>query len=111
MAGTMTFAGLDVHARSTHAAAIDAMTGELTPVRFGAGVTEAVAWPEGLPGPVRACYAAGSTGCGLYRAAGRGRGRFAGDRRRSGRLGARLIASRPIAGTPSCLPDCCWPGR
>lgn len=69
MTGTMTFAGLDVHARSTHAAAIDAMTGELTPVRFGAGVTEAVAWPEGLPGPVRACYAAGSTGCGLYRAA------------------------------------------
>jgi transposase len=69
MTGTMTFAGLDVHARSTHAAAIDAMTGELTRVRFGAGVPEAVAWLEGLPGPVRACYEAGPTGFGLYRAA------------------------------------------
>jgi transposase len=69
MTGTMTFAGLDVHARSTHAAAIDAMTGELTRVRFGAGVTEPVAWLERLRGPVRACYEAGPTGFGLYRAA------------------------------------------
>ena len=29
MAGTMTWVGLDVHARSTHAAAIDLLTGEL----------------------------------------------------------------------------------
>jgi hypothetical protein len=29
---------LDVHARSTHAAAIDVMTGELSRVRFGSGV-------------------------------------------------------------------------
>ena len=29
MTGTMTWVGLDVHARSTHAAAIDTMTGEL----------------------------------------------------------------------------------
>ena len=35
MTGTMTFAGLDVHARSTHAAAIDVMTGELTRKRSG----------------------------------------------------------------------------
>ena len=28
MTGTMTFVGMDVHARSTHAAAIDAMTGD-----------------------------------------------------------------------------------
>jgi hypothetical protein len=34
MSGTMTFVGLDVHARSTHAAAIDVMTGELTRWRF-----------------------------------------------------------------------------
>ena len=60
---------MDVHARSTHAAAIDSMTGELTRRRFGAGVTEAVAWLEGLTGPVRACYEAGPTGFGLYRAA------------------------------------------
>jgi len=69
MAGTMTFVGLDVHARSTHAAAIDPGTGELTRARFGAGVEAPVAWLEGLPGPVRACYEAGPTGFGLYRAA------------------------------------------
>ena len=69
MAGTMTWVGLDVHARSTHAAAIDAMTGELTRTRFGAGTDAPVAWLQGLPGPVRACYEAGPTGFGLYRAA------------------------------------------
>lgn len=69
MAGTMTWAGLDVHARSTHAAAIDSMSGELTRARFGPGVEAPVAWLAGLPGPVRACYEAGPTGFGLYRAA------------------------------------------
>ena len=37
MTGTMTWVGLDVHARSTHAAAIDVLTGELARVRFGPG--------------------------------------------------------------------------
>ena len=69
MAGTMTWVGLDVHARSTHAAAIETLTGELTRVRFGAGVEAPVAWLRELPGPVRACYEAGPTGFGLYRAA------------------------------------------
>jgi transposase len=69
MAGTMTWVGLDVHARSTHAAAIDSVTGELTRVRFGAGLEAPLAWLGGLPGPVRACYEAGPTGFGLYRAA------------------------------------------
>jgi transposase len=69
MAGTMTWVGLDVHARSTHAAAIDSMTGELTRVRFGPGVEAPVAWLAELPGPVRACYEAGPTGFGLYRSA------------------------------------------
>jgi transposase len=69
MTGTMTWAGLDVHARSTHAAAIDTMTGELSRRRFGAGVDEPVAWLASLAGPVRACYEAGPTGFGLYRAA------------------------------------------
>jgi transposase len=55
MAGTMTWVGLDVHARSTHAAAIDSMTGELTRVRFGPGVEAPVAWLAELPGPLRAC--------------------------------------------------------
>lgn len=69
MSGTMTWVGLDVHARSTHAAAIDSMTGELTRLRFGPGVEGPVAWLGQLPGPVRACYEAGPTGFGLYRAA------------------------------------------
>jgi transposase len=69
LSGTMTWVGLDVHARSTHAAAIDSMTGELTRLRFGPGIEGPVAWLGELPGPVRACYEAGPTGFGLYRAA------------------------------------------
>ena len=69
MPGTMTYVGFDVHARSTHAAAIDVMTGELSRVRFGPGVEAPVDWLQMLPGPVRACYEAGPTGYGLYRAA------------------------------------------
>jgi transposase len=69
MTGMVTYAGLDVHARSTHAAAIDVLTGEVLRARFGPGVEEPVAWLAGLPGPVRACYEAGPTGFGLYRAA------------------------------------------
>ena len=69
MSQTMTWVGLDVHARSTHAAAIHTLTGELTRARFGPGVDEPVAWLTKLEGPVRACYEAGPTGYGLYRAA------------------------------------------
>jgi transposase len=65
----MTVAGLDVHARSTHAAAICVPTGELVRIRFGSGVDGPVEWLKSLPGPVRACYEAGPTGFGLYRAA------------------------------------------
>src|SRR3954462_5853512 len=69
MSGTMTWVGFDVHARSTHAAAIDTMTGELSRVCFGPGIDGPLAWLAELPGPVRACYEAGPTGFGLYRAA------------------------------------------
>jgi transposase len=68
MSGTMTWVGLDVHARSTHAAAIDVMTGEFSRVGFGPGVQAPLEWLCALPGPVRACYEAGPTGFGLYRA-------------------------------------------
>jgi len=37
LAGTMTWVGLDVHARSTQAAAINAITGELSRMGFGVG--------------------------------------------------------------------------
>lgn len=69
MAGTMTWVGFDVHARSAHATAIDAATGELVRMRFGSGLEAPISWLRSLPGPVRACYEAGPTGFGLYRAA------------------------------------------
>lgn len=69
MKGIVTWAGLDVHARSTHAAAINVLTGELHRARFGPGVEEPVEWLAELPGPVKAFYEAGPTGFGLYRAA------------------------------------------
>lgn len=69
MVGTMTCAGLDVHARSTRAAAINTATGEVRRRGFGPGVQEPLEWLAGLPGPVRACYEAGPSGFALYRAA------------------------------------------
>ena len=70
MTGTMTWAAMDVHARSTHAAALDVQTGELQRTRFATGRVEPVVeWLLTLPGPVHACYEAGPTGFGLYRAA------------------------------------------
>ena len=68
MTATMTWVGLDVHARSTHAAAIDRESGELTRARFGVGVEEVTAWLQGLPQPIHGCYEAGPTGYALYRA-------------------------------------------
>jgi transposase len=66
----MTWAAMDVHARSVHAAALDVETGELVRRRFGGGRVEPVVeWLAGLRGPVHACYEAGPTGFGLYRAA------------------------------------------
>ena len=68
MTGTMTWVGLDVHARSIHCAAIDALTGELTRTRI-TNVPDTVAYLAALPAPVRAAYEAGPTGYGLYRQA------------------------------------------
>src|SRR6266540_4043159 len=65
----MTYVGLDVHARSTHAAAIDVHSGELRRSRFGLGSDEVLAWLQALPQPLRGCYEAGPTGFALYRAA------------------------------------------
>jgi transposase len=65
----MTAAGFDVHARSIDGAAVYVPTGELVRVRFDGGVVGPVEWLRSLPGPVRACYEAGPTGFGLYRAA------------------------------------------
>src|SRR5437870_3161430 len=59
---TMTWVGLDVHARSTHAAALTLPTAELQRARFGAESEAIVAWLQRLPQPVHACYEAGPTG-------------------------------------------------
>src|SRR5207244_6282907 len=69
MTGTITFVGLDVHARSTQAAALEVRTGELLHAGFGAGVEPVLAWLAQLPHPAHACYEAGPTGYGLARAA------------------------------------------
>src|ERR1700729_2153694 len=110
MPGTMTYVGFDVHARSTHAAAIDVMSGELSRMRFGPGVDATVDWLRGLAGPVKACYEAGPTGYGLYRAAvAAGVGieviapgltpRGKGDRIKTDRKDAELLARCLIAGS------------
>src|SRR5438876_2452777 len=65
----MTVAGLDVHARSTHAAAIDVQSGELRRARFASGSDDVLGWLARLPQPLHACYEAGPTGFALYRAA------------------------------------------
>jgi len=67
---TMTWIGLDVHARSVEASVVDAVSGELHRRRvLGSEITPLVEWLGSMPAPVRACYEAGPTGYGLARAA------------------------------------------
>ncbi|TDO67466.1 hypothetical protein EV651_103378 [Kribbella sp. VKM Ac-2571] len=63
-----TSVGLDVHARSVAAAAIDGVTGELVQARLTPGYDHIRSWIGQLPGPVAVTYEAGPTGFGLYRA-------------------------------------------
>lgn len=69
----MTLVGLDVHARQTHAAVLDPVTGELGVSKLRMAPVEVVSFLEGLGPAVRAVYEAGPTGFGLARA-GRERG-------------------------------------
>jgi transposase len=108
---TMTYVRLDVHARSTHAAAIDVASGELRRARFGDGSEKVIAWLLTLPQPLRGCYEAGPTGFALYRAA-EAAGlpialvapsktpRAPGDRIKSDRKDAELLARLLLAGQP-----------
>lgn len=109
MASTMTYVGLDVHARSTHAAAIDVAIGELRRVRFGGNSEEVIGWLAALPQPLRGCYEAGPTGFALYRAASAvalrvdviapsKTPRASGDRIKSDRKDAELLARLLLAG-------------
>lgn len=118
MTGTMTSAGLDVHARSIDAAAICVATGELTRRRFGAEPRAVIAWLKALQGPVHCCYEAGPSGFGLQRAAAAAgiridvvapskTPRAAGDRVKTDRKDAELLARLLIAGqlTAVRVPD------
>jgi transposase len=69
MMGTMTWVGLDVHARSVHAAVVESETGELRRARLGGGTEDVMRFLGSLRGPVQATYEAGPTGFGLARAA------------------------------------------
>lgn len=62
-----TSVGLDVHARSVAAAAIDGVTGELFQTKLPPGNDRILEWVRGLPGPAAVAYEAGPTGFGLYR--------------------------------------------
>ena len=68
MSGTVTWVGLDVHARSVVAAVVSGVSGELVRARFGGEAEPVAEWLAGLSGPVHACYEAGPTGYGLARA-------------------------------------------
>ena len=63
-----TSVGLDVHARSVAAAAIDGVTGEVFQTRLTPSHEHIRSWMADLPGPVAVAYEAGPTGFGLYRA-------------------------------------------
>ncbi|MFN8030445.1 MAG: IS110 family transposase [Dermatophilaceae bacterium] len=62
-----TSVGLDVHARSVVAAAIDGVTGEVRTERLIADNDVVIGWVAKLAGPVAVAYEAGPTGYGLYR--------------------------------------------
>jgi transposase len=63
-----TSVGLDVHARSVAAAAIDGVTGELLQAKLTPAHEEIRDWLLRLPGPVAVTYEAGPTGFWLCRA-------------------------------------------
>ena len=67
------FAGLDVHARKTAAAAVQLGSGEVWKAQLTGSPSAAIEWLVTLPGAVRAVYEAGPTGFGLARAGAGGR--------------------------------------
>lgn len=63
-----TCVGLDVHARSVVACAIDNEAGEIRSLRLSSRTEAVVAWVCSLPAPMAVTYEAGPTGFGLARA-------------------------------------------
>ncbi len=68
MISERTSVGLDVHARSVGAAAIDGVTGEVFKQKLVPANDVVIDWVRTLPGPVAVTYEAGPTGFGLARA-------------------------------------------
>jgi transposase len=62
-----TSVGLDVHARSVAAAAIDGVTGRVVQSRLTSSFEHIRSWLAERAGPVAVAYEAGPTGFGLYR--------------------------------------------
>ena len=62
-----TSVGLDVHARSVAASAIDGVAAELFRTTLTPSYDHVRSWLADLPGPVAVTYEAGPTGFGLYR--------------------------------------------
>jgi transposase len=62
-----TSVGLDVHARSVVAAALDGVTGKISRARLTPAHHDVLGWVAALPGPVAVAYEAGPTGFGLAR--------------------------------------------
>ena len=110
MTGTMTYVGLDVHARSTHAAAIDRADGRAAACALRRAAARR--WSRGCRGcrsRCTGCYEAGPTGFALYRAAVEAgvrveviapskTPRAPGDRIKSDRKDAELLARLLLAG-------------
>lgn len=63
-----TSVGLDVHARSVVAVAIDGLTGEVFKARLTPSHGDVLEWVVRLPGPCAVLYESGPTGFGLARA-------------------------------------------
>jgi len=66
--GEGSWAGLDVHAHSVSASALEEATGEFHRLRLGGGSEAVVDWLSSLAAPVRVAYEAGPTGYELARA-------------------------------------------
>lgn len=59
---TTTFVGLDVHARSIKAVALDAMTGEVRSATFGYDAAEVASWVSSVDPSAKCVYESGVTG-------------------------------------------------
>ena len=64
---TTTFVGLDVHARSIKAVALDAMTGEVRSAPFGYDAAEVAGWVSSVDPSAKCVYESGVTGFDLQK--------------------------------------------